>query len=144
MPFSNDPLQPLYDQDRRMLGVFLHVSLWEKVQSKIAPFLNQALEELNPTPPAPPVEPLADWDMLNQYWDFSYPLTPDVTCSNCGAMTNNWQEDSPRKFYLKAANLGGLVNFECQSCKARIIKRHFKKHVDVECRPFVEKQKGGS
>jgi len=144
VPFSDELFQLLYDQDRRMLGVYLHASLWEKVQARIVPILNQALEELDPAPPTAPVEPMADWDMLAQYWDFGYALTPDVACSNCGNSTDNWQEDSPRKFYLKAANLGGLVNFECQNCKARVIKRHFKKNVDVECRPFVEKEKGGS
>jgi len=102
--------------------------------------IDQLLEELEPGKQAEPPEPLKDLELLAQYWDFPYPMPKDVHCTLCNAHTDDWQADEPRKFRLKSATLGGLVNFQCQGCQARILKKHFKKHVDVECRPFIEKK----
>ncbi|MFW6177785.1 MAG: hypothetical protein ACOC43_05400, partial [Desulfohalobiaceae bacterium] len=77
-------------------------------------------------------EPLQDWELLLQHWDFKYPVSKEVSCEICGNQTQDWQKDSPRKFLLKAASLGGLVSFECLNCQARIIKKHFKDYVQVQ------------
>lgn len=136
MPELNH-FQPLYDDKRNLLGVLLSPELWIKAESRLSPILDDALEELSPTQAEEHPEPLKDWETLAQYWDFQYPMPTDVHCDHCGSRTENWRSDEPRKFRLRTATLGGLVNFECQSCRSRIIKKHFKKHVDVECRPFV-------
>lgn len=129
--------QPLYDADRQLIGVWLSPELWLKAERALTPAIDQALAELEPAPPPP--EPMADWENLAQCWDFKYPMPFDVACENCGNTTPDWREDEPRKFRLRSANLGGLANFQCQKCQARIIKKHFKDHVDVQCRPFVTK-----
>ncbi len=139
MPGFPDHFQPLYDQKGTLLGVWLSPELWKAAQSTLSPAIDKALEALSPQEKAPPPEPMKDWDLLAQYWDFQYPMPMDVRCELCNNQTGNWMADEPRKFRLKAANIGGLVSFECQSCRARIIKKHFKKHVDVETRPFIEK-----
>ena len=36
-----------------------------------------------------------------------------MACETCGASTEDWQADEPRKFTLAAANMGGLLAFEC-------------------------------
>lgn len=132
-------VQPLYDAQGKLLGVWLSPALWDMTKASLSPILDRALDRLDPQRLAPAPEPLKDWETLKQYWDFSYPLPVDVSCPNCGNATSDWQADEPRKFRLRSATLAGLVNFECQSCRARIIKKHFKRHVDVECRPYVEK-----
>lgn len=139
MPGFTEHFQPLYDQDRNLLGVWLSPELWAKTEKALSPAIDKALEELSPTAKPEPPEPIKDWELLAQYWDFQYPLPTDVACEACGAKTEDWQADEPRKFRLRAASMGGLVNFECMGCRARILKKHFKKHVDVECRPFVQK-----
>lgn len=132
--------QPLFDEHRNLLGVLLSPDLWKKGEARLSPVIDALLNELEPGREAVQPEPIKDWELLAQYWDFQYPLPTDVQCSLCGAQTDNWQADEPRKFRLKSANIGGLVNFQCQGCQARIIKKHFKKHVDVDCRPFSEKK----
>nr|WP_279343236.1 hypothetical protein [Fundidesulfovibrio terrae] len=122
-----------------MLGVFLSPELWAKAQAEISPAIDKALEELDPSTVKIPPEPMKDWELLAQYWDFQYELPVDVSCEHCGSSTQDWQKDEPRKFRLRTATLGGLANFECQKCRSRIIKKHFKNKVDVECRPYVEK-----
>uniref|UniRef100_A0A7C3WCG2 Uncharacterized protein n=1 Tax=Fundidesulfovibrio putealis TaxID=270496 RepID=A0A7C3WCG2_9BACT len=131
--------QPLYDQDKNLLGIWLSPEMWTKCQSILSPAIDKALAKLDPKSQEPAPEPMKDWQALIDYWDLPYPLPMDVHCDNCGNATQNWQEDEPRLFRLRTANIGGLANFECQKCRARVIKKHFKKHVDVECRPFVEK-----
>jgi len=139
VPVTLEHFQPLYDQNKNLVGVWLSPELWAKVGDAISPAIDKALEQLSPQPEKLLPEPIKDWEMLGQYWDFEYPLPTDVRCEHCGNETKDWLHDDPRKFRLRSANLGGLVNFQCQSCKARIIKKHFKKHVDVECRPYVDK-----
>jgi DNA-directed RNA polymerase subunit RPC12/RpoP len=79
-----------------------------------------------------------DWELLKKYWDFQYAVDTDVFCENCGNTTENWEQDHPRKFYLKAASLGGLVTFQCAQCSARILKKHFKDSIKVELLPFLK------
>lgn len=139
MPVFKEHFQPLYDQDKKLVGVWLSPELWAKAEALVSPALDKALAELSPKQEPILPEPMKDWEMLAQYWDFQYPMPSDVHCDLCGNATEDWRKDEPRKFLLRSANLGGLVNFQCQACRARVIKKHFKKHVDVECRPFVEK-----
>ncbi|MFP5221507.1 MAG: hypothetical protein ACLGSA_04400 [Acidobacteriota bacterium] len=131
--------QPVYDQDKNILGIWISPQLWAKVESAVSDTFDKALEELSPQLKKEPAEPIKDWEMLAQYWDWQYPMPTDVHCEACGSQSPDWQKDEPRKFRLRSATLGGLVNFECLGCRSRIIKKHFKKHVDVECRPFLEK-----
>lgn len=129
----------LHDASRGFVGVFIGPELWGKTRDAIMPILQAAQDAATVTAvPAPTrSEPLADWEALLAYWDFPYSPSYALECAHCGANTEDWRHDEPRKFLLTAANLGGQATFECLACRARIIKRHFKKHVDVECRPFV-------
>jgi hypothetical protein len=131
--------QPLYDHDKKLLGIWISPQLWAKVESAVSGPIDEALEELSPQPQKVAPEPMKDWELLAQYWDWQYPMPTDVHCENCGSQSDDWQKDAPRKFRLCSATLGGLVNFECQGCRSHVIKKHFKKHIDVECRPYVEK-----
>jgi hypothetical protein len=81
-----------------------------------------------------------DWNRLMDFWDFAYEVDMDVTCELCGNSTQDWLADDPRKFRLKAANIGGLTCFECLSCKARVTKQHFKDKISCSCTPFCEKK----
>ncbi len=127
----------LYDHDRKVIGILMSPELWAKTEKAISPIIDVALEELDPARVVELPEPMEALETLLKYWDFQYPMPYDVLCSNCSSTTENWKEDEPRKFRLRSATLSGLLNFECQQCKARILKKHFKKHVDVECRPYV-------
>ncbi len=131
----------LHDHAGAFIGVFIEAELWNLCKKDIQPLLSSARTDPRPTAlhSDPPAEPLGDWESLLQYWDFTYPPAYDLACEHCGAQTDDWRADEPRKFRLTAANLGGLASFQCQNCLARITKRHFKKHVSVECRPFVTK-----
>jgi len=126
-----DQLTKLFDEQGNLLGVFLAAELWKKVEPVLAPYLPSAVPAAAPVLP----EPLTDWATLQEFWDFSYPVDTDVQCPECGNETSDWQRDDPRKFRLVACNLGGLVRFECQGCKARIMKRHFKDKITVEVKP---------
>jgi hypothetical protein len=134
-----DHFLPLYDQDKKFIGIYLSPALWAQAESTLSPAIDRALTELNPSYKPDDAEPLADWEAFAQYWDFQYPMPTDVHCQQCGNKSKNWKQDEPRKFRLRSATIGGLVNFECQTCNSRILKKHFKKHVDVECRPFIKK-----
>ena len=127
---SKNQIVHAYDSSGKHMGVFIPSSLWEQLDPK----LKSSLEKTDASPP-PLKEPIADWEMLTSCWDFPYPVDKDVHCSLCGNRTNDWQEDAPRKFLLKAASLGGLVSFECCECHARIRKNHFKDVIDVSCTP---------
>ncbi len=127
-------LQDLYDRDGQLLGVWISAPLWHQVENKIENELKNALDALQQQeePSKDVQEPLADWDLLKKYWDFKYPVDMDVYCEYCGNQTQNWEQDKPRKFYLKAASLGGLVTFKCACCSSRILKKHFKDYIKVE------------
>lgn len=127
----SEPITRLFDGQGNFLGVFIAAEFWTRLEPALADHL--PLSAPVAKPPLP--EPLADWSTLLQFWDFAYPVDTDVRCELCGSSTQDWQADEPRKFRLTACNLGGLVRFECQACKARIMKRHFKDKITVETRP---------
>ena len=129
----------LHDMHGKILGVFIESELWNRCKQDILPILEKATET-EPALPQQQPEPMRDWESLLEYWDFTYPPSYELSCEQCGATTADWRADQPRKFWLTAANLGGLAAFQCLNCQARIIKRHFKKHTSVECRPFIEKE----
>lgn len=138
MSATTKHFQPVYDENGKLLGVWLSPELWRKAEAVLSPAVDKALDLVAPeTRPQQP-EPLKDWLQLAQSWDFNYALPADVLCQTCGAASEDWQKDDPRKFRLRSATMGGLVNFECCSCHSRIIKKHFKNKVDVECRPYVD------
>ena len=113
-------------------GVYLEEEMWQHVCKHVL----DVLEKLYPSEQAV-VEPMADYDLLLKYWDFRYDLPTDVTCETCGASTADWQADDPRKFILRAANMGGLLSFQCVACNSRVTKRHFKDKVTVTCTPHM-------
>lgn len=127
----------LVDAQGRPQGVVLDEELWNQVCDHVHGVLRRLF-------PAEPViaEPMADYDLLEKYWDFRYEMPTDVSCEVCGASTANWREDEPRKFMLRAANMGGLLAFQCEACKSRITKRHFKDKVTVTCTPHVARSCG--
>lgn len=125
-----EKLTELFDKDGNLLGVVLSAEAWDAVRGQVEKAL-----DLGAAPRENP-EPLADWETLKQYWDFGYPVDTDVACSACGAQSADWAADEPRKFRLLAATLGGLVTFRCQCCQAKILKKHFKKHITTEVFPF--------
>lgn len=120
----------LVDAQGKAQGVFLEEEMWQRVCSHVL----AELEKLFPSETGP-AEPLADLALLEKYWDFRYDLPTDVACDICGASSPDWQADEPRKFILRAANMGGLLSFQCVSCKARVTKRHFKDKVTISCTP---------
>ncbi|MEW5772773.1 MAG: hypothetical protein AB1916_04545 [Thermodesulfobacteriota bacterium] len=128
----SDKITRLYDEKGKLLGVFIAAELWTRLEPELAAHLPASAPAVEPPLP----EPLADWATLLEFWDFPYPVDTDVSCSACGNSTVDWQRDEPRKFRLSACNLGGLVRFECQSCRSRIMKRHFKDKITVETKPF--------
>jgi hypothetical protein len=140
VPGFETHFQPLFDKDKNLIGVWLSPELWRKAETTLSPAIDKALAELDPSSIPEPPENLKDWELLAQYWDFQYPLPTDVRCEHCGSDTEDWQQDEPRKFKLRSATIGGLANFECLACRSRIIKKHFKHKVDVQCRPYVEKK----
>lgn len=141
MPQSAPLYLELFDAKGQPRGAWISPELWDRVKTRVQPILDEAVD-VPGTPSAPPQrpEPIAEWETLLAYWDFTYPPDFDVTCDCCGAATANWTEDDPRKFRLRAANLGGLVTFQCQQCHALILKKHFKKHLTVECQPYIERK----
>lgn len=133
MAKSTQILQGLYDASGNPVGVFVPLELWKKVSHLV-----EQVEARERTRNQDRPEPIDDWENLKKFWDFRYPVDMDVTCGECGETTENWQQDEPRKFRLTAANLGGLVSFECRKCGAKIIKRHFKDKIAVETKPRSE------
>lgn len=126
----------LYDKQGSMFGIFISPDLWAAIHKEVEPIIDRYLE----TTQTPLPEPLDDWNRLLDFWDFAYEVDMDVTCELCGNTTEDWMADHPRKFRLKAANIGGLTCFECQSCKARVSKQHFKDKITCSCIPFCEKK----
>ncbi|SHJ69607.1 hypothetical protein ACQ0P8_12025 [Halodesulfovibrio aestuarii] len=123
-------VKPLYDRDGNLHGVLLSPEIWEKAGKKISEILDQA-QDKQPTSEIHQ-EPIEDWETFKDYWDFKYPFNPGVTCNACGAKSENWEEDTPRVFYLKNASLSGLLVFHCEKCGSTVRKKHFKDHVCLE------------
>ena len=111
-------------------GVFIEEEMWQHVCQHVL----SVVEKLYPSEDLI-VEPMSDLQLLEKYWDLRYELPTDVACETCGAISADWKADEPRKFMLRAANMGGLLAFQCVSCKSRITKRHFKDKVTVTCAP---------
>ncbi len=133
---SNDTqsIIKLYDERGTLYGVLLDPAFWREAEPLLQPLL--AAEQAAAEAEMP--EPIADWNMLLDYWDFQYEPDAKVECAHCGAATEDWTNPEGKNFRLKAANLGGLVNFQCMNCKSRVIKRHFKDHYKFECKPHME------
>jgi len=127
-------LKFLFDAEGESQGVWMSAELWNKLDEVISPELDKIFPEEAKEPEQLP-EPLKDWEALKTTWDLSYPIDGTVHCDHCGSSTEDWEQDEPRKFRLKAANFGGLVRFECQSCHALVSKKHFKDKVVFECTP---------
>jgi len=123
--------QEIFDAQGNPLGAILGPEAWASVREVVLQQFAQPEAE-----PAKP-EPLEDWHSFVQNWDFKYPVDMDCACSLCGNASSDWEQDSPRKFMLTAANMGGLVSFRCLSCQARIIKRHFYDTIKVEVVPYA-------
>lgn len=142
MPLISSHFMELFDAAGKSRGLHMSPELWAKVKDAVMPTIEKALFALDPAcrPESEErPEPIGNWEQLLAYWDFTYPPSYDVHCDHCGQRTEDWSRDEPRKFRLCNANLGGQVTFQCQSCKALVLKKHFKKHVVVECKPFVER-----
>lgn len=131
---SDKTITKLYDAQGQLLGVLLSPEAWQAVQPILEPAGNDvaAIKE--------PKELLGDWETLKSCWDFPYPVDTDVACEACGASTEDFQADDPRKFLLTAASLSGLVSFYCRNCRAKIIKRHFKDVIRSETKPYQEEK----
>lgn len=131
------PVLELVDGKGAVHGVCIRGDIWDAIKGEVTPLIKAIVQPQEPARP----EPLHDWETLLQYWDFAYPPDRIVVCDQCGARSEDWMADDPRKFTLKAATMAGLVNFECQQCKARVVKRHFKDRYKFECRPFIPEKR---
>ncbi len=120
----------LVDAQGHRQGVLIDEALWPHVERHVLEALNRLCPQQRTIP-----EPLTDYELLQKNWDFRYPFSEAVECPTCGATTVNWRQDEPRKFMLRAANLGGLVAYQCVACQSRITRRHFKDKVTVTCTP---------
>lgn len=130
---STEPILYLHTKEGDLCGVQLSPEAWKQVEVHVTSVLCGEEADACEMP-----EPMQDWQDLQDYWDFRYPPNFEVECELCGSKTSNWEEDSPRLFRLKACNIGGLLRFRCQRCKADITKRHFKDHIKTVCRPFQD------
>ncbi|MFO7728282.1 MAG: hypothetical protein R6X11_08130 [Desulfonatronovibrio sp.] len=131
----NKQVQPLYNETGRLMGVFIAADKWFENEKDLEAILFPG-QSSQSSPEARP-EPVKDWEVFLSYWDFNYPEEKKVKCDNCGSNTEDWSQDNPRKFVLKAANIGGMVSFQCQQCSFRVTKKHFKDHICYECTPFT-------
>jgi hypothetical protein len=122
--------QEIYDAQGQPLGAILGPEAWASVREVVLQHFSA------PAPEPEKAEPLEDWRALVQSWDFRYPVDLDAACPACGNESADWEQDSPRKFLLTAANMGGLVSLRCLACQARIIKRHFYDTIKVEAVPY--------
>ncbi len=126
----SDQVVPLYDANGDLYTVLLGADIWRRGSERLLRVIN-SLED----PAVPRPEPLEDWEMFKQYWDFRYPYNAEVECRHCGAQTNDWTLDPLKPFRLKSAQLGGLVVFHCNACNATVRKKHFKDRVYYEATP---------
>lgn len=131
----NNQVQPLYNETGKLMGVCIAADKWFENEKELEAILFPG--QLSQGSAEAPAEPLKDWDVFLSYWDFNYPEEKKVKCDNCGSSTEDWTQDDPRKFILKAANIGGMVSFQCQQCNYRVTKKHFKDHICYECTPFT-------
>lgn len=114
-------------------AVQLSLPLWEAVKKYV---LTAERRMTGADDPLQRPEPLVALQEFKDYWDFTYPYSPDVTCQHCGASTENWEKDPAHPFHLSNANLGGLLVFRCRTCGSTVRKKHFKDHCVFECSPL--------
>ena len=125
--------QEIFDKSGQPLGALLGPEAWELVRQTV-------LDHFGPKQVAEKPEPIEGWRELLAFWDFNYPVDLDCNCPICGNMTDDWQQDEPRKFRLTAANLGGLVTFRCMGCQAKVTKLHFKNEIKVKAIAFQDER----
>ena len=118
----------LVDEKGSLKAVQLSATLWNRVESLVAPLLAQ--KDVVTT--VQQQGPLNDFKTLMEYWDFTYPYSPAVTCPHCGAHTDDWRCEPQKDFILTNANLGGLLVFHCLHCGTTIRHKHFRDHVSYE------------
>lgn len=133
---SQEHVIEIFDKEGNSLGALIDAAAWPSIK----PILARELGLFGSKGPETRPEPIADWENLLQYWDFPYPPDYDVTCAHCGSHTEDWSKDEPRQFRLRAASLSGLVTFICQTCNARIIKKHFKNEILSETHPYQDEK----
>lgn len=116
----------LVDDKGTINAVQLSAAAWKKVERHVLALLreNDTITQKQ--------GPLNDFKTLMQYWDFSYPYSPEVTCPHCSAHVKDWGTDPEHTFILTNANLGGLLVFHCTKCGTTIRQKHFKDHVSFE------------
>lgn len=128
------PYTKLFDDKGTLIGVALSPEAWEVAQKAVmGKFATESEKPMRP-------EPVREWENLLDYWDFPYDPDYDVHCEHCGSKTENWKDDSPRKFRLSSANLAGLVSFQCQQCESKVVKRHFKDEITSETIPHQKEK----
>ena len=130
---DREHVREFFDCQGNLVGVLLSPEAWAAAREAV-------LAALGPVEAREPDEPLQDWETLKRFWDFRYPVETSVRCGSCGSETQDWAADEPRRFQLLVANLGGLVTFRCLSCRAKVLKRHFKDTIKTETTPFQEEK----
>jgi len=120
-------IQPLYSEKGDLVAVCISAEKWLSHQDELEQILLG-----QPKKPAASPEPMGEWKTFLSYWDFNYPVEKCVECKRCGNYSQDWTSDTPRKFTLRTASLGGLVAFVCQECSSRVSKKHFKDHILYE------------
>lgn len=129
-----DHVFSLFDKNGKLRAVQISAELWLGYREQLEAAIQAALEDMEPTIPA---EPLQEWEDFKKYWDFKYPYSAEVECGHCGAKSEDWLHDPAKPFRLKSAQLGGLAVFACLACGATVRKKHFKDHVCFEFSPKV-------
>ena len=136
MSIDSEHIMPVYSKSGELFTVLLSSELWELVREHVTKTAEKKLMKKDEVV----VEPVADWEMFKSYWDFKYPFNAAVECKHCGQHSEDWEQDTPKKFRLKTATLGGLVGFECLQCHSRVLKKHFKDCEVFECIPGCENE----
>ena len=129
----SDHFLPLYDAEGNLHAVLLSAELWRRGAKRLQPLVDSLLESMQPVEQP---EPLDEWEMFRQYWDFQYPYNAEVECPHCGVKTPDWTADPAKPFRLRSAQLGGLAVFTCSACGATVRKKHFKDHICYEASPL--------
>lgn len=122
----------LFDKHGELYGVLISPELWKRVERSVTPSLERVLDAMYPVEHP---EPMDDFAMFKDYWDFKYPYAADVHCPHCGISTDDWENDPNHPFLLKNATLSGMLVFTCKACGAAIRKKHFKDVIQFECTP---------
>ena len=65
-----DQINELFDKDGNLIGALLTAEAWTTVRDHVM----NALGVPDTVEPVENPEPMSDWEMLTQYWDFPYPV----------------------------------------------------------------------